>query len=222
MAVRRNLSEGGDTMLRSALLSYLIGSFPNGYLFGRWFGGKDVRRIGSKNVGATNVVVNVGWIPGVLTLVGDMAKGYLAALVGGLSSGSIMPSLAPAFAIAGHNWPVWLGFHGGGGLATFVGACLRLNGWPMAVLALATWGAAYLLIRDHDKSAVVACVLLPCAVVALEQSIETIAFIGGSSLAVLLRRIQSIKEKIARARECGQLVRTHGKDVQDGEDGTEI
>lgn len=188
-------------MLRSALVSYLIGSFPNAYLFGKWFGGRDVRKIGSKNVGATNVAVNVGWVPGILTLAGDMGKGYLAALVGGLSSG-VVSVLSPAFAIVGHNWPVWLGFHGGGGLATFVGACLKLNGWPMAAVSLAMWGAVYLLLRDHDKSAVVACVLLPCAVVFAQQSIETITFVAGSSLAVLVRRIQSIKERITR-RETG-------------------
>lgn len=188
-------------MLRSMLLSYLIGSFPNAYLFGRWFGGRDIRRVGSKNVGATNVVVNVGWLAGVLTLVGDMGKGYLAALVGGLSSGSVMPYLAPAFAIVGHNWPVWLRFHGGGGLATFVGACLRLSDWHLALMGLALWGLLYLFLRDHDKSAVAACVLLPCAVVAAQQSVETFTFIASSSLAVLLRRVQSIKERIVRARD---------------------
>ncbi len=188
-------------MLRSVLLSYLIGSCPNAYLFGRWFGGRDVRRVGSRNVGATNVVANVGWLAGALTLIGDLGKGYLAALVGGPSADSVVSFLAPAFAIAGHNWPVWLGFHGGGGLATFVGACLRLNGWPMAVAALVLWGLVYALIRDHDKSAVVACVVLPCAVFVAQQSLETFTFIASSSLAVLLRRVQSIKERIGRMRE---------------------
>jgi hypothetical protein len=82
-----------------------------------------------------------------------------------------------------------------------VGACLRMNGWPMAAAALVLWGLVYALIRDHDKSAVVACVVLPCAVVAAQQSFETFAFIASSSLAVLLRRVQSIKEKMGKIRE---------------------
>ena len=106
------------------LIAYLIGSIPTAYLLSRWFGAGDIREVGSRNAGATNVTLNVGWLPGFLTLAGDMGKGYLAAAVGSLSSSPLVKYLTPAFAIAGHNWPVWLRFHGGGGLATFVGGCL--------------------------------------------------------------------------------------------------
>ena len=119
--------------------------------------------MGSRNAGATNVTLNVGWLPGFLTLAGDMGKGYLAAAVGSLSSSPLVKYLTPAFAIAGHNWPVWLRFHGGGGLATFVGGCLALSGWPLPAFGLGLWGLTYLLLKDHDRSAVwlVLCCRLP-------------------------------------------------------------
>lgn len=176
--------------------AYLIGSVPNAYLFTQWFGKKDIRGVGSKNVGATNVVCNVGWFPGLLTLVADVAKGYLAAFIGTLSSVSIMPSLTSAVAVVGHNWPVWLRFHGGGGLAAFIGSCLRLHGWPLAFGGLTLWGVLYLFCRDHDKSAVIACILLPCILLFLQQSFQTVTFVGTSSFAIMVRRLQSMREKV--------------------------
>jgi glycerol-3-phosphate acyltransferase PlsY len=180
------------------LIAYLIGSIPTAYLLSRWFGAGDIREVGSRNAGATNVTLNVGWLPGFLTLAGDMGKGYLAAAVGSLSSSPLVKYLTPAFAIAGHNWPVWLRFHGGGGLATFVGGCLVLSGWPLPAFGLGLWGLAYILLKDHDRSAVLACALLPVAGILAQEPAQTITFITTSSLAVMLRRLQSIKEKVKR------------------------
>jgi len=182
-------------MVTWLLLAYLIGSLPFAYLFAYWFGKQDIRRTGSRNVGATNVAVNIGWVPGLLTLLGDMTKGYLAVVLGKISSIRIVPFLTPAFAIAGHNWPVWLRFHGGGGLATFIGGCLAVADWRLPLFGLALWGVMYLLFRDHDRSAVMACILLPCATLIAEQPVETLTFVSTSSLMVLLRRLQSVKER---------------------------
>lgn len=179
-------------------LAYLVGSIPFAYLFTRWFAGRDIRKLGSQNAGATNVTVSVGWLPGALTLLGDMAKGYLAVLLGRISSVRIVQFLTPAFAIAGHNWPVWLSFRGGGGLATFVGGCLAVTDWRLPLFGLVLWGALYLLLRDHDRSAVAACILLPFVTLVTEQALEMVAFVSSSSLMVLLRRIQSIKERALR------------------------
>jgi glycerol-3-phosphate acyltransferase PlsY len=185
-------------LFRFLLLAYLIGSIPNAYLFARWFGGRDIRQLGSQNAGAANVVVNVGWLPGVLTLLGDVGKGYLAALIGGFSFNPLLPFLAPACAIAGHNWPIWLRFRGGGGLATFVGGCLALSDGSLALAALTLWGLLYLVCHDHDRSAVLACILMPCAVLVAEQSTQIVAFISSSSMMILLRRLQSISERVRR------------------------
>lgn len=183
-------------MVKTFLLAYLIGSTPTAYLVTRLFKRLDIRRLGSRNVGATNVAANVGWLPGIITLLGDMGKGYIAALLGGVSAAPMLPFLTPAVAIAGHNWPVWLRFHGGGGLATFIGGSLAVANWSVPVFALGLWGLVYLVIRDHDRSAVVTCVLLPCAALVAQQPTQTVTFVATSSLMILLRRVQSIKDKI--------------------------
>lgn len=127
-----------------------------------------------------------------------MGKGYLAALTGSVSAAPILPFLTPAVAIAGHNWPVWLRFHGGGGLATFIGSCLAVTNWNLLVplVSIALWGLVYLFIRDHDTSAVVTCVLLPCAALVANQPAPTVTFVATSSLMIMLRRIQSIRQRI--------------------------
>jgi glycerol-3-phosphate acyltransferase PlsY len=196
--------EGGESMFWVLSLAYFIGSVPNSFLFTRLFDGRDIRDLGSKNAGATNVTLNVGWLPGMLTLLGDVGKGYLAAVVGGLSSTPLAPYLTPAFAIAGHNWPVWLRFRGGGGLATFIGGGLALSQFPMIALGMAIWGISYLICRDHDRSAVLACLLLPLAVLAARPSFQTLTFTLTSSLAVALKRLQCIKEKVRLGRSCGK------------------
>lgn len=183
----------------SLLAAYLIGSVPNAYLLTRLFRGPDIRRLGSRNGGATNVAASVGWLPGLLTLLGDVAKGYLSVLVAEMSSVPLVPLLAPAFAVAGHNWPIWLGFQGGGGLATFVGGCLALADWRLPLAGLILWGVLYLASRDHDRSAVQVCLLLPCIVAAARTSYETLVLAASSSLPILLRRLQSIREKMTRS-----------------------
>lgn len=189
-------------------LSYLIGSVPFAFLLTRLFDGRDIRFLGSRNPGATNVTLNVGWLPGILTLAGDIGKGYLAAVVGGFSSTPLAQYLTPAFAIAGHNWPVWLRFQGGGGLATLVGGGLALSQLPMVALGMALWGLTYLVCRDHDKSAVLACLLLPLISLAARPSFHTLTFTTTSGLAVALRRLQSIKENVSlRKRTAGMKPR---------------
>ncbi len=177
-------------------LAYLIGSVPNSFLLTRLFDGRDIRFLGSRNAGATNVTLHVGWLPGVLTLLGDIGKGYLAAVVGRLSPIPLAEYLTPAFAIVGHNWPVWLRFQGGGGLAALVGGGLALSELPMIALGLALWGIAYLVFHDHDKSALLACLMLPLAALAARPSFQTVAFAATSGFAVALKRFQSIKNKV--------------------------
>jgi glycerol-3-phosphate acyltransferase PlsY len=177
-------------------LAYLIGSVPSSFLMTRLFDGRDIRFLGSRNAGATNVTLHVGWLPGLLTLLGDIGKGYLAALVGRLSPVPVTEYLTPAFAIVGHNWPLWLRFQGGGGLAALVGGGLALSELSTVAMGLALWGMAYLVCHDHDKSALLACLLLPLAALAARPSFQTVAFTATSGLAVALKRLQSIKEKV--------------------------
>jgi glycerol-3-phosphate acyltransferase PlsY len=114
--------------------AYLLGSIPFGLLLGKIFGGADVRKSGSGNIGATNVARVVGPVAGVLTLLLDAGKGAAAVWLAGLLSSESATWLIVAMlcVLAGHCFPVWLRFRGGKGVATAAGAFLVLC--PIAML----------------------------------------------------------------------------------------
>src|SRR5271154_7533397 len=119
------------------LLAYLIGSIPFGLLLTRLAGLGDIRRIGSGNIGATNVLRTGRKGLAALTLLLDFGKGLAAVLVGAEFS----PTLAIVAAVGvvlGHMFPVWLRFKGGKGVATAGGVLMALS-WPVGVAAFATW-----------------------------------------------------------------------------------
>lgn len=124
-----------------ALLSYLIGSLPTGYLAVRWRTGRDLRQLGDGNVGAENVARALGARAGVVVGGVDIAKGAGAVLLAQLWLDATPALLvAGTAAVAGHSWPVFLGGHGGRGAATALGALLAVlpyPGLPLALLALA-------------------------------------------------------------------------------------
>ncbi len=178
-----------------ALLCYLLGSIPFAYVTTRLFHGGDIRTLGSRNVGTTNVVKQVGWLAGLLTLLGDMGKGWAAAAISSVAPVGQLRFALPAFAIVGHNWPIWLRFRGGGGLATFVGSCLVLSDLKSALFGMAIWGLCYLVIRDHDISALTACIGVPLLFAFIGESLQTLLFYASSCLMIVLRRLQSIAAK---------------------------
>jgi len=114
--------------------AYLLGSIPFGLLLTRLFGGGDVRKSGSGNIGATNVARVAGTLPGILTLLFDVAKGAAAVwLAGRVSNESATWMMIAALAtLLGHCFPIWLKFRGGKGVATAAGAFLVLC--PAALL----------------------------------------------------------------------------------------
>jgi len=114
--------------------AYLLGSIPFGLLLTRLFGGGDVRKSGSGNIGATNVARVAGTLPGILTLLFDVAKGAAAVwLAGRVSNESATWMMIAALAtLLGHCFPIWLKFRGGKGVATAAGAFLALC--PAALL----------------------------------------------------------------------------------------
>jgi glycerol-3-phosphate acyltransferase PlsY len=121
--------------------AYLLGSLPFSFLVARFFGVKDVRAVGSGNVGATNVMRSAGKVAGILAFLLDAAKGALAVLLAQRLCGEASPlgPAAAAAAVAGHMYPVWLGFRGGKGVATGAGAFLPLAPLATAV-GLSTFG----------------------------------------------------------------------------------
>ena len=134
-------------MILAVLGAYLIGAVPIGWLVARAFGVSDLRRHGSGNIGATNVLRTLGRLPAIATLLGDVAKGYAAvALAARLAPGEgAALGLAAVAAVAGNCWSVFLGFRGGKGVATGLGALLRLVPWatlaalPVFLVVVATF-----------------------------------------------------------------------------------
>lgn len=130
--------------LLAVVIAYLLGAIPFGYLVVKLTSGKDVRAAGSGNIGATNVLRTTGKAPAVITLVLDIAKGFVAVWIAALlthheltESGpdaALWTSLAALAVMAGHSYPVFLGFKGGKAVACFIGAFLYLT--PEALLAV--------------------------------------------------------------------------------------
>jgi glycerol-3-phosphate acyltransferase PlsY len=119
-------------------IAYLLGAIPFGYLLVKWKTGADVRAAGSGNIGATNVMRTTGRAAGVLTLLLDIAKGYAAVWMAGRLTGQdvLWMSAAALAVMAGHAYPVFLGFRGGKAVASFVGAFLCLTPWAVAAEAI--------------------------------------------------------------------------------------
>jgi len=177
--------------LAIAVVSYVIGSIPFSYMAARVFKHIDLRKVGSRNVGTTNVVKSAGVVPGLLAVIGDCGKGIVAVLV----ARATMPELpwatfvAALLAVIGHNWPIWLGFHGGGGLATCIGTLFVLSAASVFYL-LMLWGASYVLTRHKYASSVFGCVSLPVFLGIYEQSWAYFSF--GLGMGVLLGAKQVI------------------------------
>lgn len=138
-----------------ALASYLLGSIPFGVLITRAMGLGDVRKIGSGNIGATNVLRTGNKGAAAATLLLDAGKGAVAVLIARAIAAEDAAQLAALASFLGHIYPVWLRFKGGKGVATFLGTMLALA-WPIGLACCATWAVMLLLTRISSASALVA------------------------------------------------------------------
>jgi glycerol-3-phosphate acyltransferase PlsY len=144
----------------TALLAYLLGSIPFGVVITRAMGLGDLRQIGSGNIGATNVLRTGSKPAAAATLILDAAKGGIAVLIARATVGDDAAQIAALASFLGHLYPVWLGFKGGKGVATFLGILLALA-WPIGLAACATWLIAAALSRISSFSALAAAGLTP-------------------------------------------------------------
>jgi acyl phosphate:glycerol-3-phosphate acyltransferase len=143
------------------LAAYLIGAIPVGFLVARAAGGTDIRRAGSGNIGATNVLRTLGIGPAVITLVGDIVKGYLAVTAArAIGTEGWAAAAGVVAAVAGNCWPVFLAFRGGKGVATGLGGFLALIPWAVAPAA-GLWILVTALSRYVSLGSIVACASLP-------------------------------------------------------------
>lgn len=148
-------------ILAALSIGYLLGSIPFGIVLTKLSGGPDLRGIGSGNIGATNVLRTGNKKLAALTLAGDMLKGTAAVLVGAFFLGGREAALLAGLgAFSGHLFPVWLGFRGGKGVATYLGVLIGLK-FSIAVVFAAIWLAVAYLSRYSSLSALLASLLTP-------------------------------------------------------------
>jgi len=143
-----------------ATLGYLLCSVPFGVLLARVFGLGDLRKIGSGNIGATNVLRTGNKRAAALTLLLDGGKGAVAVLAARWLAGEDAAQLAALAAFIGHCFPIWLGFRGGKGVATFLGIMLALA-WPVGLAACATWVLVAAVMRYSSLAALMAAGMSP-------------------------------------------------------------
>jgi glycerol-3-phosphate acyltransferase PlsY len=148
--------------LAALLLGYLLGSIPFGLLLTRAAGLGDIRSIGSGNIGATNVLRTGNKKLAAATLLLDAAKGAVAVLIARYAIGETAAMLAGLAAFIGHIYPVWLGFKGGKGVATYLGVVIALA-WQLALLFAGLWLAVAKLGKISSLAAIVATVAVPVA-----------------------------------------------------------
>ena len=186
--------------LLTLMLGYLLGSIPSGFLAGQWCKGIDLRTIGSGSTGATNVLRNVGKGPALAVFFVDVAKGAAAVLL----ARSLNPTsalidwiqvLAGLAALAGHIWPVWLGFKGGKAVATGFGMFLGLA-WPVGLACFGMFMAVFSISRIVSLASVVAAVSLPLLMAAGSDSNANLVVALVAMLLVLWRHRSNIQRLI--------------------------
>ena len=185
------------TALLLLAIGYLLGSMPNGYLAGRSLKGIDLRQCGSGSTGATNVLRNVGKGPALVVFLLDVGKGALAVLLAkSFGMNDWVQVLAGLAALAGHIWPVWLGWKGGKAVATGLGMFLGLA-WPVGLACFGLFMAVISLSRIVSLSSVVAAIGLPVLMVLAGASGASISVSVVASVMVLWRHRSNIERLIA-------------------------
>ena len=145
-------------LLQWAVVGYLLGSIPFGLLLAKVMGLGNLREIGSGNIGATNVLRTGNKAAAALTLLFDAAKGAAAVLIARAYAGEDAAQIAALFAFLGHCFPIWLGFKGGKGVATFLGLWLALD-WRVGVACCLSWLVAAAIWRISSVGALAAAAL---------------------------------------------------------------
>jgi len=174
------------------LSSYIIGSIPFGLLVSIFLKKKDPRKMGSKNIGATNIARISGWKLGLTTLLLDISKAFFAVKYFSSFSNFYL-ELSILFVFIGHLFPVWLRFNGGKGVAVLIGILLAYNS-GLGIIFLVSWAVTALIFKYSSLSALVA-----CAVTLISTSInsELINWVLATVISLIfLKHIENIKRLI--------------------------
>jgi len=196
---------GGNLQVQlivALLLGYLLGSIPFGLILTRLAGKGDIREVGSGNIGATNVLRTGNRWLAAATLILDALKATAAVLIArALLPGS--ETFAAAGALIGHLYPVWLKFHGGKGVATYLGLLIPLL-WPAALVYAVVWIAALLLVRISSVGGILAAISAPIAAAALGQRALFPMLLGFTLLVLWRHRENIVRLKAGREPRIGK------------------
>lgn len=179
-------------LLACVLGGYLLGSIPFGVIATRLGGAGDLRAIGSGSIGATNVLRTGRRDLALITLLGDGGKGIVAVLAARALWGETAGALAGAFAFLGHLFPVWLGFKGGKGVATFFGIMFAAA-WPVGIAAALTWLAVAAALRISSVAGLSTVALAPVYAYLLHQGRPIIALALFTAVLVFIRHRENIQ-----------------------------
>lgn len=175
-------------------LAYLIGAIPFGFIFYWLYEKKDIRRVGSGNIGATNVTRSLGILKGILVLLLDMLKGVIAVYLAQWMLQDIRwISIAGLIAISGHMFPIYLGFRGGKGVATWIGVFLILAPHGL-ILSLVLFFIAVLLTRYISLGSITAAISLPFILLILDAELALVLTAIISALLIVLKHRENISK----------------------------
>ncbi len=171
-------------LILAIAIGYGLGNISTGLIISKLGNGMDIRKAGSGNAGATNVLRTLGWLPSLLTFAGDALKGVLAALIGKWLGGQTGLILAGFASIVGHNWPAAFGFKGGKGISTSFGVILVLQPYDAPWLLLVM---AVVLYFTHTVSIGSICAALAYAILNVFQTMlsNTPVFVFSVLVAVM-------------------------------------
>ena len=182
-------------------LAYLIGSFSTAIITCKIMGIEDPRKTGSHNPGATNVLRQGGKKAAIITLLGDSLKGLIPVLVvSQLQTDTLIIALVGLFALLGHVFPIYYGFKGGKGVATYYGVILGMS-LLAGLIAVAIWLAMAAVVKISSLSALVSIFFTPFILWYFSQSVELTSAVALMSIMVFWRHKQNIKSLLKGSEE---------------------
>ncbi len=201
-------------IIAGIIISYLIGSIPTAYIFGRLFKGVDIRKFGSGNVGATNAFRTLGRGTGITVLLLDILKGFIPVFFLGnilvakftpLQDDGPLRIILGVACIFGHNWTIFLKFKGGKGVATTLGVLLGLSAKVAGLklilgLVLLTWILVFIIWRIVSLASIVTCLSFPVYMLFFKQS-GFLIFIGILLAAFIILRHKANLKRILQGKE---------------------
>ena len=200
-------------LITSIITAYLLGSIPTGFILTKLVGFGDIRKIGSGNIGATNVLRTGNRLLAVITLAADVLKGALSVWIGNIFAEGVVISgfkighITGLAALAGHLYPIWLSFKGGKGVATSIGVFSGIL-WPAGIVFCCSWIVTAIIFRYSSLSALVALVVIQLFCI-FWGDIATLILFFAISLLLLKKHRENIcrllngrEPKISLQRQC--------------------